>query len=452
MALRSRTTRNGGRAPYRRFIDAALMEAITGRQFVGEKCPSIWPPGRQLQAGDYRRDLSIFSGVSHPGVDGGHAGEKSFLTAAPHPGSGTFRNSVSLDQVAAERLGNLTRIPALITHVGIAMKTLSYTRSGVAIPPERSVSALYRRMFVQGSANEVNARVHDLNRGKSVLDFVNDSAKRLQRDLGPQDRDRLDQYFTSVRDLEARLHESAEWERRPKPVVRVPEPVDVAVDQRRKDRLDAESIQPVFATDMSRACNHFCRYSHTKPVWSSCMNSVRWLYSLPNSSFALVRWASVAVVELSASEAFLTASCQVVSFFLNSAWLRPFAGEMRLTESPTRMSSLPSPLTSSTQIRVAVIGPVSSSSRRGCPYGMRGPGSISGRNGLSLGSLPLPATFSAHCTPPSLDPLSTSRSPSPSQSMTNGSLCPPVIRNGSVPALICSGLGLNLPLPSPLNQ
>jgi hypothetical protein len=207
---------------------------------------------------DYRREMTVFKGVSHPGVDGGHAGEKSFLTAAAHPGSGTFRNSVSLDQVAAERIGNLTRIPALVTHVGVAMKTLSYTRSGVAIPPERSVAALYRRMFVQGTANEVNARVHDLSRGRSVLDFVNDSAKSLQKDLGPQDRDRLDQYFNSVRELETRLHEAAEWERRPRPVVRTPAPVDVAVDQlATASSLMFDLIRLALETDSTRLVTVF---------------------------------------------------------------------------------------------------------------------------------------------------------------------------------------------------
>jgi hypothetical protein len=243
----------------RRMIAIQTNLGILPQYFWPEGVGMDYKPSPYLEIlNAYRRDMSIFSGVSHPGVDGGHAGEKSFLTAAPHPGSGTFRNSVSLDQVAAERLGNLTRIPALVTHVGIAMKTLSYTRSGVAIPPERSVSVLYRRMFVQGSANEVNARVHDLNRGKSVLDFVNDSAKKLQRDLGPQDRDRLDQYFTSVRDLEARLHESAEWERRPKPVVRVPEPVDVAVDQlATASRLMFDLIRLALETDSTRLVTVF---------------------------------------------------------------------------------------------------------------------------------------------------------------------------------------------------
>jgi hypothetical protein len=207
---------------------------------------------------DYRREMTVFSGVSHPGVDGGHAGEKSFLTAAPHPASGTFRNSVSLDQVAAERLGNLTRIPVLVTHVGVAMKSLSYTRSGVAIPPERSVSALYRRMFVQGSANEVNARIHDLNRGRSVLDFVSESARRLQRDLGPQDRARLDQYFSSVRDLETRMQQSADWERRPRPVVRAPEPTDVPVDQlATASQLMFDLIRLALETDSTRLVTVF---------------------------------------------------------------------------------------------------------------------------------------------------------------------------------------------------
>src|SRR5437763_1491354 len=100
---------------------------------------------------DFRDDLSVFSGVSHPQVDGGHQAEQSFLTAAPHPGSGAFKNSVSLDQVAAEQLGALTRFGALATRIGNENGSLSYTRGGVMIPAERSPSALFRKLFVQGT-------------------------------------------------------------------------------------------------------------------------------------------------------------------------------------------------------------------------------------------------------------------------------------------------------------
>jgi hypothetical protein len=180
---------------------------------------------------DHRREMTVFSGVSHPGVDGGHAGQKSFFTGAPHPASGAFRNSVSVDQVAAERIGTQTRIPVLITRIGPPEGAMSVTRGGVQIPEERSVARLYRRMFVQGSPQAVKARLNDLQKGKSVLDFVNDSANKLKKELGPKDRDRLDQYFTSVRELETHLHESAEWEKRPKPLVKVPEPQDAAVTE-----------------------------------------------------------------------------------------------------------------------------------------------------------------------------------------------------------------------------
>lgn len=229
----------------------------------------FWPEGTGLDykpspyldiLQEYRREMTIFSGVSHPGVDGGHLAERSYLTAAPHPGSGAFRNSVSLDQIAAERIGTLTRIPVLVTRVGIknCAGSLSYTRAGVEIPPEQSVAALYRKMFVQGTEQEVAARLNDLNKGRSVLDFVNESAKRLQQDLGPRDRDRLDQYFSSVRELEFQLHESEQWEQRPKPVVQAPEPVDVEVSQLASaSQLMFDLIRLALETDSTRLVTLF---------------------------------------------------------------------------------------------------------------------------------------------------------------------------------------------------
>lgn len=175
---------------------------------------------------EFRRELTVFSGVSHPDVDGGHAAEVSFLTAAPHPGGGSFRNTISLDQFAAERMGAYTRFPSFVLKVGDT-SNLSYTRSGVAIPGEHSAAALYRRMFVQGTPQETEARIEDLRVGRSILDFVNDDARRLQRDLGPRDRQRLDQYFSSIRDLEGQLLSSEEWERRPKPRTTAEPPTDI---------------------------------------------------------------------------------------------------------------------------------------------------------------------------------------------------------------------------------
>src|ERR1043166_7218256 len=153
-----------------------------------------------------RDHLTVFSGVSHPGVTGAHAAEKCFLTGTPHPERGGFRNGISLDQFAAERVGNHTRFPSLTLAMSSENnQTLSFTRSGAPIPAERSPNRLFRRLFLQGRADEIAAVVEALRQERSMLDFVADQSRRLNRTLPSADRQRLDQYLTSVRELEQRL-------------------------------------------------------------------------------------------------------------------------------------------------------------------------------------------------------------------------------------------------------
>jgi len=177
---------------------------------------------------NHRERFTILSGVSHPGVDGNHSSERSFLSCAPHPGASNFKNSISLDQFAAERLGNQTRFGSLILSVGKDhMGTPSITRDGVQLPSERQPSALYRRLFVQGSPQDVDRNIDALRKGGSILDFVRDEARGLEKNLPARDKERLDQYFTSVRDLEQRLQHAEAWERKPKPLVQTPIPKDI---------------------------------------------------------------------------------------------------------------------------------------------------------------------------------------------------------------------------------
>ena len=139
----------------------------------------------------------MVSGVVATGVDGGHAADISFLTVAPHPGGSSFRNSLSLDQLVAEHLGTLTRFPSLTLAVN-GGRSLSWTRTGVAIPPEGQASRVFNQLFLQGSPAEVEAQVREIDTGKSILDVVGEQAKDLQSRVGARDRSRLDQYFSGV--------------------------------------------------------------------------------------------------------------------------------------------------------------------------------------------------------------------------------------------------------------
>jgi hypothetical protein len=202
----------------------------------------------------HRRDFSVFTGVSHPNVDGGHPADVCFLTCAPHPGSGSFRNTVSLDQHIAERIGTLTRFPSLTLAVNSRTRSLSWTGTGVAIPPEDKAAEVFRQLFVQGTPAQIDAQIRKLDTGQSILDAVADHARDLERAAGPRDQERLDQYFTSVRSLEGRLQAARAWERKPKPVVKAPVPVDPDSPSAyfEKVRVMYDLARLVFQTDSTR--------------------------------------------------------------------------------------------------------------------------------------------------------------------------------------------------------
>jgi hypothetical protein len=204
---------------------------------------------------EHRDDFTVFSGVSHPNVDGGHPSDISFLTAAPHPASSSFRNSISLDQHIAERIGTLTRFPSITLAVNGGARGLSWTGTGVAIPPEESAASVFNQLFLQGTPEQVAAQIRKLDTGRSILDAVADQAKELQRSLGARDRSRLEQYFTSVRDLEHRLQESKGWESKPKPVVSVAAPVDPTspAQYMAKVKVMYDLVRLAFETDSTRA-------------------------------------------------------------------------------------------------------------------------------------------------------------------------------------------------------
>ena len=167
----------------------------------------------------HRDDFTVFSGVWHPDVDGGHPADICFLTAAPHPGSGGFRNTISLDQFIAERVGHLTRFPSMTLGVNVkqGQRSLSWTGAGVLIPCEENPERVYEQLFLQGSPEEIRQQVQRLQLGQSIMDAVAGQTKSLVRQLGPRDRQRVEQYLTGVRELEQRLEASKQWEHVPKP-------------------------------------------------------------------------------------------------------------------------------------------------------------------------------------------------------------------------------------------
>ena len=202
---------------------------------------------------DIRDDFTVMSGVSHVGVTGGHRAEASILTGTAMGASGGTGNTVSLDQLLAKHLGDDTRFPSL-TLSASGNTSPCYTESGAMIPPIDRPAALFDMLFTTGTPAERRGQAAAVARGRSIMDLVGEDARALQRELGGVDRQRLDAYFTSVRELEKRLRISEGWAMKPKPAV------DVEPIQNVRNRADfvaqfatmAEVMKLAMQTDSTR--------------------------------------------------------------------------------------------------------------------------------------------------------------------------------------------------------
>ena len=192
-----------------------LMPEKAGRDY--EVTPYLKP------LDDLRNDFTIISGTSHPEVDGGHAASKSWLTGAPHPGAANFSNTISMDQLAAKAIGLETRF----AYLAVGSGGCSVSANGVPVPSNSYPSKLFREMFLEGRPGEKQRQIERLREGQSVLDSVLENAKRMQSRVGRLDQEKLDQYFTSVREAEQRLHKAEQWQHNPKPHVNADPPGDI---------------------------------------------------------------------------------------------------------------------------------------------------------------------------------------------------------------------------------
>jgi hypothetical protein len=205
---------------------------------------------------DIQSQFSFLSGISHPDVNGGHSAENCFLTAARGPTKSGFRNQISLDQFAAEKLGQITRFASLNLGVNIdkANRSLSWTRDGVLLPAEDNATALFRKMFLQGSPAEIQTQLRRLDSRRSILDSLTQNTRHFSRNLGSEDRSRLDQYLTSIREVEDRLQTAKQWELRPKPATEREEPADISDKKRIFEKLDLmlDMAELAFESDSTR--------------------------------------------------------------------------------------------------------------------------------------------------------------------------------------------------------
>ena len=231
---------------------------------LGLHPPSLWPKtaGADYESTPYlellkehRKEFTLFSGLAHENQTGRqpHDSELTWLTAARKPGMSGFRNTISIDQIAANRLGNITRHPS-ITLGTMKPQSQSYTSGGVMIPAQTSPANVFAQLFLEGKPGEVRAQKRKLRDGRSILDQLKSQTSAVRRKASTADNHLLDDYFDSVRKAETNIAEAQGWMDKPKPKVEAEPPSDIPsrADLIGRTQLLLDLVPLIVQTDSTR--------------------------------------------------------------------------------------------------------------------------------------------------------------------------------------------------------
>jgi hypothetical protein len=198
----------------------------------------------------HRADLTLFSNLDH-GFTGGHQGVPVLLSGVrPVLAHNYLEGNISLDQKLAEYHGAATRFPSMT--LGCRERNLlSFTRTGVQVP-SIDLRAAYRAMFFEDTPDKKATEAERFKRHNSILDVVMGQAKSLNKELGKQDQEKLEEYFDSVRTMEKKIVQQEPWLDRPKPTTEVKEP-NPGNGTEEQLKVTIEMIALALQTDSTRA-------------------------------------------------------------------------------------------------------------------------------------------------------------------------------------------------------
>lgn len=168
----------------------------------------------------FRDQLTVITGLDHPGVNGGHSAEPRIFTGVP----ANKRNARSLDQYVAAHIGADTRFDSLALSAG--RNEFSWTDSGTKVPAQSKMAQVYAQLFLDEAGDNSDRVLRDIGHGKSIVELVRKQAKSLRPKLSRADQGKLEEYFAAVGETERRLTQAEGWVHTPKPKVRAAIPKD----------------------------------------------------------------------------------------------------------------------------------------------------------------------------------------------------------------------------------
>ena len=214
-------TAKGAGVGTRRFVAIGNLLGFQVKQFFPETTGGAYEQTTLLKPlWENRRQMTVYRGLDH-GIKGGHFAVHSFLSGVLNSeAQNRPLGNVTIDQFMADEIGYQTRFPSLTVgsesgiHGGCQ---IAWTKAGVRVPPISGPAELFDRLFVSDTPERQERRNQENRLQSSILDTVLGEANRLSKQVNREDKDKLDEYFTSIRDVEKRLELRQRWTSLPKP-------------------------------------------------------------------------------------------------------------------------------------------------------------------------------------------------------------------------------------------
>ncbi|MGY8674492.1 MAG: DUF1552 domain-containing protein [Verrucomicrobiia bacterium] len=220
----------GAGAGAKRFVAVGNLLGFQQKSFFPETAGKDYEATALLKPlAANRKHMTVYRGLDH-GLKGGHFAVHSFLSGVLNSeAKNRPEGNVTIDQYIAEEVGFQARFPSLTVgsesgiHGGCQ---IAWTKAGVRVPPITGPAELFKRLFVSDSKERKVQRKRDNQLQASILDLVLDDANQLARKVNREDKAKLDEYFTAVRDVEKRLELRRKWTDQPKPKAPFEKPSD----------------------------------------------------------------------------------------------------------------------------------------------------------------------------------------------------------------------------------
>ena len=225
---------NKAPSKFKRMLFVSTPFGMIPQYFKPKESGTNYKAPKVLKTIDHlRKHYTVFSNLEHIHTGNGHHNVHTFLSGINRvQTAGQPNKNQTLDQLAAEYIGNQTRFSSLVLGIGGESEKTSWSRNGIHIRPQTNIKKVFNSLFTQSSSFEKKQQMALANNKESIIGVLNKQAKIFKDKLSKEDNEKFAEYSEAMHVLDNKINMKKHWINTNKPKVDMELPKDLGMDQR----------------------------------------------------------------------------------------------------------------------------------------------------------------------------------------------------------------------------